>query len=163
MKSISGFDFNCDVTIDVPVAATGMTTFEFNGVNFGASSNRIRLNPESNIYLTDASGNVIYVTVYVWKDKDGVVHTDTANPSGNAKFDYMIRTFEQPAFDTVKYEDFKAYLAFVGCKIDGKALDSTLLSPMVSQQSFGDGSQVIYQIGYNSNYRLSDSGVLVAF
>mgnify|MGYP007069886702 CR=1 FL=1 len=52
---------------------------------------------------------------------------------------------------------------FVGCKVDGKDLDSKLLSPMVFQQSFGDGSQVIYQIGYNSNYRLSDSGVLVAF
>jgi hypothetical protein len=162
MKSVSGIDFSCNVYIDVPVASTGMSTFTFENTNFGASSNRIILNPESEIYLTDASGNIIYVTVYVWQDKDGVIHTDTANPSGNAKFDFMIRTFERPAYDTVKYEDFKAFIAFVGCKVDGKALDSTLLSPMVTTGSFGTGSQVIYQIGYNSNYRLSDSGVLVA-
>lgn len=163
MKSISGIDFNCDVRIDFSVAETGMNQFIFENTNFGASSNNIRLNPESQIYLKDASGNVIYVTVYVWKDKDGVIHTDTKDPSKDAKFASMINQYEQPAFDTVKYEDFKAYLSFVGCKIDGKDLNSTLLSPMVGQQSFGAGSQVIYQIGYNSNYRLSDSGVLVAF
>ena len=163
MKSVSGIDFSCNVYIDVPVATSGMSKFEFNGTNFGASSNRIFLNPESEIYLKDASGNIIYVTVYVWKDKDGAIHTDTTNPSGNAKFDSMIRQFERPAYDTVKYEDFKAYIAFVGCKVDGKDLDSALLTPMVTTGSFGTGSQVIYQIGYNSNYRLSDSGVLVAF
>ena len=163
MKSISGLDFNCDVRIDLAVAETGMGQFTFENCNFGASSNNIGFTPESRNYLKDASGNVIYVTVYTWKDKDGVIHTDTKNPSGDAKFDYMVSQFEQPAFDTVKYEDFKAYLSFVGCKIDGKDVDSKLLSPMVYQQDFGDGSQVIYQIGYNSNYRLSDSGVLVAF
>jgi len=163
MKSISGIDFNCQVRIDLAVAETGMGQFTFENTNFGASSNTIGFVPESDIYLKDASGNVIYVTVYVWKDKDGVIHTDTTNPQGNAKFDSMINQYERPAYDTVKYEDFKAYLSFVGCKVDGKDLDSKLLSPMVYQQDFGAGSKVIYQIGYNSNYRLSDSGVLVAF
>lgn len=166
MKSISGIDFNCDVRIDLAVSETGMNQFTFENVNFGASSNKIAFLPESNIYLKDASGNVIYVTVYTWKDKDGVIHTDTTDPSGNAKFDSWVGSgqYVSPAYDNVKYQDFKAYLSFVGCKVDGKDLDSNLLSPMVNQQDLGsDGSQVIYQIGYNSNYRLSDSGVLVAF
>lgn len=166
MKSVSGIDFSCNVYVNVPVAETGMTTFEFNGVNFGSSDSEIFVNPEAQKYLTDANGNVIYVTVYVWKDTDGVFHTDTTNPAGNAKLDTVIETFERAAYDTVKYKDYKVYLAFVGCKVDGKDLDSKLLSPMVdnwwAEGSFGDGSQIIYQIGYNSNYRLSSSGVLVA-
>lgn len=162
VKSVSGIDFNCNVDIELTVAETGMNQFIFENCNFGASSNNIRFIPQSDIILKDASGNPILITVYVWKDKDGVIHTDTKDPSGDAKFASWVNTYTRYATDDVKYEDFKAYMSFVGCKIDGKTLDSTLLSPMVWQQSFGTGSQVIYQIGYNSNYRLSDSGVLVA-
>lgn len=162
VKSVSGIDFNCNVNIELTVAETGMNQFTFENCNFGASSNNIRFVPESDIILKDASGNPILITVYVWKDKDGVIHTDTKDPSGDAKFASWVNTYTRYATDDVKYEDFKAFMSFVGCKIDGKTLDSTLLSPMVWQQSFGTGSQVIYQIGYNSNYRLSDSGVLVA-